>query len=309
MFPAHAQRLDAEPNLSSLLQRIERNLSSTIPKFHQALAPVRQDIFRLQSKTDAPNGLPIIGKVLEEAQKGWQKSLAVNAFSSNLGLSKNLLPKLPSLAFPSLALPSIKLPNIDWGALQARDESALRLAAQNNWFVQPEFPYPMNADIDACGDNTQKLDDLFMETMRQLLVEIRDRLIGDHPGRAPIIDEMFQLHNERRYIASIPLALMCSEGIALEVAEASIFNLDKNRPAIAKWLDKQKLSGLAKAFAASLSEKHPMSKPREGKLSRHLVLHGRDVKYGSELFSLQAISLLGFVGWAFTADVLAAKSI
>ena len=100
--------------------------------------------------------------------------------------------------------------------------------------------------------------------------------------------------------------MLSAEGIALDVSNASIFNQRRNRPEIADWLDKQELSHLAKAFLASLSESHPMSKGSNVKrLSRHRVLHGRDTNYGSELFSLQAISLLGFVGWAFTSDGLA----
>jgi hypothetical protein len=59
---------------------------------------------------------------------------------------------------------------------------------------------------------------------------------------------------------------------------------------------------------ATADKFNPMSKggKNESKqLSRHRVLHGRDVNFGSELFSLQAISLLGFVGWAFAAGGLA----
>ena len=108
-------------------------------------------------------------------------------------------------------------------------------------------------------------------------------------------------------LSSIPLAFISAEGIAYDVSERSIFNMDKNRPAIAGWLAKQEVSELASAFLASLAEQHPMSKPRKGKLSRHWVLHGRDTDYGSELFSLQAIALLGFVGWAFAEDGLLTK--
>lgn len=302
MFPNYAGRIDAEKNgMSPMFDSIRRNLSSSAPELHRALSSGRKDMLGLMSMPNGLQMLPVLGKALEEAQKSWQKPLAVSAFSSSLGLANSLLPKLPPLALPTLSSP-IKLPTIDWHALQARDERALRFAAQNNWFVQPESYYSITADIDACSSDAEQLDRLFCEEIRGLKDRIRKRLLDDHPTRSSLIDEMFRLHDEQRYIASIPLALIVSEGLALDVADASIFNVSKNRPEIARWLDKQQLSGVAKAYMASLSERHPMSTPRKGKLSRHLVLHGRDTNYGSEVFSLQAISLLGFVGWAFTAD-------
>ena len=32
-------------------------------------------------------------------------------------------------------------------------------------------------------------------------------------------------------------------------------------------------------------------------LNRHLVLHGEDSSYGTELFSLKALAILGWVRW------------
>lgn len=246
---------------------------------------------------------PAIGKALERIQKSWQMPLAINAFSASFGLAHRL-PKMPALNFPTFDFPALKLPKIDWDDLHERDERALRFAAKHNWFIQPETTYTFTADIDGCAADVARLDQLFIEMTNELKSDILARLLRDYPKHGPLIEEMFRLHDEGRYLASIPLAMIAAEGIAYSVTEKSIFNTEKNRPAIAGWLEKQDLSQLAKAFLASLTEQHPMSKPRKGKLSRHRVLHGWDVDYGSEQFSLQAISLLGFVGWAFAADGL-----
>ncbi|MFL9881325.1 hypothetical protein PQR63_23210 [Herbaspirillum rhizosphaerae] len=256
------------------------------------LAPVIKMANEMRGRLDLQ--FPVIGNALKEIQKSWQMPLAINAFSASLGFNEALF-KLPKWDFPK----------IDFDALHERDERALRFASLNNWFIQPEAPYSFARDIDECGEDVAKLDQFFIQMISSLKTEILERLKKDHPEHSPLIAESFRLHDEGRYLGAIPLAMISAEGIAYSVSEKSIFNSSKNRPEIASWLDKQPdLSKLAKAFLASLSEQHPMSKPRPGKLNRHRVLHGKDTAYDSELFSLQAISLLGFVGWAFAAEGL-----
>jgi len=244
-----------------------------------------------------------------QLKQNLQFPLALNALSNSLGM-ENLISSI-SFKLTEDILPKVEIPNLDfskytfdWDAINARDEKALRFAALHNWFIQPETEFTFAADIDACKGDSELLDQMFSSMIRQYKSEIMLRLVQNFPTFAPLIDEMNKLHVDQRYLASIPLALIVAEGIAREVSSKSIFNLKQNRPEIAKWLDQQKISSLGKTFVASLSEQHPMSKPRPGKLSRHLVLHGLDKNYGSEIFSLQAISILGFVGWVFAADGL-----
>lgn len=301
MFPNHAARIDAANPQE--LERIEQTLALIVKSVSTLPTPLGHSILNIGATQRPESSTPIVANAIEALQKQWQKPLAVSAFSSILGLPQ-LLPKL-SLKLPKIDLPIVKFPAIDWEKLYDRDEIALRFAAQNNWFIQPEAPYTITKDVEDCAGDVERLDQLMSEATSELKSEIRSRLLNDYPGRAAIIAEIFRLHDEQRYLASIPLAMLSAEGIALDVSKVSIFNRKKNRPEIAAWLDKQQLSNLAKAFLASLSESHPMSKGSNvERLSRHGVLHGRDTNYGSELFSLQAISLLGFVGWAFANDGL-----
>ncbi|MBR7782594.1 hypothetical protein [Undibacterium luofuense] len=247
-----------------------------------------------------------LGNTMEQLKQSFQLPLAVNALSSSLGLT-NVISNHSS-KFSDVILPKLKLNlptfDIDWDAINARDERALRFAAQHNWFIQPETSCTFAAEIDKCDGDPALLDQMFSAMIRSFKSEIMERLTCSHTAHAPLIAEMSKLHDEQRYLAAIPLALIAAEGIAHKVTEKSIFNIKQNRPEIAKWLDDQDISKLTKAFLVSLTEQHPMSKPRPGKLSRHRVLHGTDPDYGCELFSLQAISLLGFVGWAFAPDGL-----
>lgn len=231
------------------------------------------------------------------------KSLALSAFWSSLTVPR-LLTKLPTIKLPDIGSAILKPGAIDWLAMRERDERALRFASQHNWFIQPETPCDFAADIGACGPDVNRLDEIFSAITRKLMPDIQVRLLAHFPHRASLLNEIFCLHGEGRYLASIPLTLMCAEGVALDVSDSSIFNTKRNRPEIAAWLDKQDLTDLAKVFLSSLSEPHPMSKRRPGQLCRHEVLHGRAVEYGTERNSLQAIALLGMVGWTFASDGL-----
>lgn len=244
---------------------------------------------------------------IENLAGAWKMPLAVTAFSRHLGLEQ-LLPSAYLNALPALKFPSLALPAVDWANLNERYEQTLRFAALNNWFIQPETGISFFSKIEKCEADVPTLDQLFSKMTRELASEIEARLLKDHPRHSAQIAELFRLHKEERYISSIPLTLVVAEGIAHAVSNKSIFNLSKNAPEIASWLKTKDLSSMAKAFLASFDEQFPMSKPRPGKLSRHKVLHGIDPDYGTELFSLQAISLLGFVGWTFACDGLLTDS-
>lgn len=284
------------------MQELRKNLMSSIPKLDHQLAPSRKLVEGMMATPLQAARVGAAMKPLLDSQRLWQQSLAVAAFSSSLGSIR--LPKIPAFKIPRIDPAIGKLAAIDWRALQARDEQALRFAARHNWFIQPETDCTFAADIDGCGSDIDRLDAVFMAMTGELLPMIQARLTADFPSRAPLFHEIFRLHEERRYLACVPLTLMCAEGIALDVCNTSIFNTRGTRPKIAEWLDKQTLSDLAKVFLSSLSEPHPMSKPRAGQLCRHEVLHGRAIDYGSQRHSLQAISLLGLVGWTFAADGL-----
>jgi hypothetical protein len=150
--------------------------------------------------------------------------------------------------------------------------------------------------------------------LRLQLENIRDRLKRDFPKRAKILHEGFALHDEQRFFASIPLFLMMAEGIATEKTGKSIFTPGPGKekghkpPQIFRWFEDQKLSSVAKVYISALQTEHPFSRSaREGQLSRHTVLHGNSTEYGTEIFSLQAISILGLVGWVFSEEGLVRK--
>ncbi len=195
--------------------------------------------------------------------------------------------------------------------IHTRNEEALNQAALSNWFIQPETPYQFFDTLTACKKDETSIKDAFTKMMRSQIENIRDRLIKDFPHRAEILQEGFALHVEQRFLASIPLFIMMAEGIATENTGKSIFSPGRGKekghkpPQIFCWLEDQKLSTVAKIYSGALQVEHPFSRgAKEGHLSRHAVLHGNSTDYGTEIFSLQAISILGLVGWVFSENGL-----
>jgi hypothetical protein len=196
--------------------------------------------------------------------------------------------------------------------LQNRDGANLRTAALQNWFVQPETPVNFLACLSENIKNKEDVERIFAEMIEKNAEKISVRLQAAFPHRGEILREAFALHNEERYLASIPLMLTNAEGIAKNVSGKSIFSpgggwsKGGKPPKIAPWLEKQEMTRLAKIYLSVLQVEHPWSQnSNNGRLSRHLILHGNVIDYGRRIFSLQAISILGFVGWAFSSDGLA----
>ncbi|MDT4880612.1 hypothetical protein FQZ97_1163850 [compost metagenome] len=118
---------------------LQRNFSSRIPNLDNALAPAREVIQALSNSTAH---LREIGAVFE-SQRVWQVSSSLRAL-------------LPSAEFASAnfhfhGLVS-RLAKLDVEALRARDERAVLIAAQHNWFFVPDAPISFAADVEECGD-------------------------------------------------------------------------------------------------------------------------------------------------------------
>ncbi|WP_431068295.1 hypothetical protein [Ralstonia holmesii] len=94
-----------------------------------------------------------------------------------------------------------------WPSFLESHEKTIRHMASHNWFTQPETPVSVIGDIEACGEDIDSLHAIQTESTRSLLDEIRSRLLLEYPDRQAIVQEVFTLHHEERFLASIPLAL------------------------------------------------------------------------------------------------------
>lgn len=237
----------------------------------------------------------VAGNVNHVSENFRKISLAISTiFSTN---SNELSRFLKSIA---------ALSNLDWDLVIERHAETVKFAALQGWFVQPEFDLPQIGELSALADNTdyEHLDNKFSSYIETYESDILYRLLQEYPDRANIINEAFSLHREARYFASIPLFLMLAEGIAFGKTNLSVFNTRQNKPEIAKffkpnYVETRTIEGM---FAMPLSENHPLSRNKPGRLNRHRVLHGTDISYGTKKNSLQALSFLGNIGWIFSRD-------
>lgn len=198
------------------------------------------------------------------------------------------------------------LANVDWDVIIERHSATVKFAALEGWFVQPEFDLPQIGELSTLTENNdyELLDNKFTSYIEACESDILERMLQEYPERQDIINEAFRLHREARYLASIPLFLMLAEGIALGKTNLSVFNTRHNKPEIAKIFKATHAEArtIENMFSMPLSENHPLSKSKPGKLNRHRVLHGRDLSYGTKKNSLQALSFLGNIGWIFSRD-------
>lgn len=196
------------------------------------------------------------------------------------------------------------LATLDWDVVIDRHADALVFASEYGWFIQEEFSLSDIAKISAMAaeSDVESLDETFIGWMREHQDIVLQNLLERYPERTEIIQEAFNLHGASRYIASIPLMLTTAEGIGHGKTSFSAFNTDKNRPQIALHWKKQTTSRSEAIFIRPLTENHSLSKPKKGRLNRHLVLHGKDYQYGNEMNSLQAMSFLGNICWILSRN-------
>lgn len=105
------------------------------------------------------------------------------------------------------------------------------------------------------------------------------------------------MHEEMEYDISVPLFLIHADGICKEVFGRQFFKVNKNgliaRPIVERrhvdWI----WDAMAEPFRLCLPIAEGCNDPNAW--NRHVILHGINVDYGSEINSLKAISLLSFL--------------
>lgn len=179
-------------------------------------------------------------------------------------------------------------------------------AARNGWYVNWHTPITINRPI---SEGKEKLDTFMIDHLTQDVELIQNSIILAVSEREQILRCAFELHAERRYIASVPLFMAQADGICAEHLGAHLFSERESR--------QERLSELlanSSAFAATLLSPLGVQTQFEAginKFSSYLktlapnrngVLHGsrRHLDYGTEVNSLKAFSLLAFIVFAFT---------
>jgi hypothetical protein len=105
------------------------------------------------------------------------------------------------------------------------------------------------------------------------------------------------MHQDREYDISVPLFLIHADGICKELFGRPFFKVSKGglvaRPIVDKWKIDWIWTAVAEPFRSQLSIAKGCNDPTAW--NRHVILHGYNLDYGTEINSLKAISLLSFL--------------
>lgn len=190
--------------------------------------------------------------------------------------------------------------------LPERQRRVLENAAIHGWYINWHTPFPSLMSSGETGD----LDAFMIDHLENDWGEICESIIAEFPNRKEILGEAFKLHEEGRYIASIPLCFAQADGICSEALRANLFfERDKLEGAVARIVEGREET-LIEALVETLkvrsqmhagSSKYQERKKRLGP-SRAGVMHGsrRHLDYGTYVNSLKSFSLLAFVAFALS---------
>ncbi|MFB2729492.1 hypothetical protein ACE02H_18650 [Shewanella mangrovisoli] len=188
---------------------------------------------------------------------------------------------------------------------EGKHQSIWRKAARMGWF--PSFL--ISYDFAKYVDNGQEQFDAYMlaETAPHT-DDIRKYLVSSFAARADILNTAFDLHDQKNFIAAIPLFLSQADGICEEVLGNYLYTDAKNRKVKLKEITDKNPE--AKIFLELLvyetqfcrdidSSSRPIQKSKAP--NRHGILHGSKLHldYGTEVNSIKSISYLSFL-----ADIL-----
>jgi hypothetical protein len=129
---------------------------------------------------------------------------------------------------------------------------------------------------------------------------IQETILKRHPARKLPLEACFRAHNNKDYYLSIPAIFTQCDGISKDKTGFSFFKNKSesgNRiPKTESWVNQSIAINLHKALASALTKKGAFqlhfSEKNKIDITRHSVLHGESIDYGTEINSLKAISLM-----------------
>lgn len=119
-------------------------------------------------------------------------------------------------------------------------------------------------------------------------------------ARARLVDSAWQLHQLGHYEGSIPIVLAQVDGLTADVTGGRLF-FTKRTSARAETVDDSTIAGLDHALPVVRTwfEQDVPETVVSGSVSRHGVMHGRELGYGTKLNSTKALVLmLAVAEWA-----------
>jgi hypothetical protein len=191
---------------------------------------------------------------------------------------------------------------IDFTRLYAQTRKLSANLAGRAWYFGPDMPMAVMHKLTAAfnAGDFDRIDKIMSGYIQHFLGDIKRQCEKMFPLRWPVLSSAFKAHKGKEYDLSIPVFLAQADGMCTEVFGVKFFQRRNRVPATASKLGDLEFDELAHAVLEPLRIGGGLSaydnEPQiQGCLNRHHVLHGLSVKYGTEMNSLRAISLIGFL--------------
>jgi hypothetical protein len=160
----------------------------------------------------------------------------------------------------------------------------------------PGMPAPRVAELYDTGQ-ANEADSIIAGYYRQRIPFIKNELAITYPSRSPILMKAFRLHEAMDYDVCVPLFLIHADGICKEVFRTHFFKVNKNGLIARQSVERRKVDWIWQAVAEPFRLPLPIAEGCRDRTAwnRHVILHGINLDYGTEINSLKAISLLSFL--------------
>ncbi|WP_431786229.1 hypothetical protein [Vibrio harveyi] len=204
--------------------------------------------------------------------------------------------------FNDLIEPISKYVNQYNSLFQGFAENFEKWQAQNKVYVtdmvaQGWYPTPMS--FYAKPKREFDLDLYMVEELTENWEELSEEIIELYPNRSHILRAAFALHEQRNYIASIPLFYAQADGICCEHFKSFLFAGNRVGDSLEDLEPDSMLEVFLTPYKLKNHHNAGISCKKSARIApnRNGILHGhrKHLNYGTEVNSLKAFSLLCFV--------------
>lgn len=180
--------------------------------------------------------------------------------------------------------------------LPQRTQKAIMILANEGWFIESETPFELLFKTEY--KTIEEVENLFILHYENNLDSIEKRLVEKFPSRASILKKAFYSHRKEMYELSIPIFLIQSDGICLDLTQCHYFH---RKSKLNQYIESNLSDTFIDEFLKPLKEKIPLSQNEKergenfNKLNRHTILHGECTNYANKTNSLKAISFMAYL--------------
>lgn len=221
----------------------------------------------------------------------------------------------PALASLQRALPDIRTLQRLYDAWDARQRRAAAILAKKGWWLAPDFPVILLNKVIELDESRERrrinrlICNYYSHGRYRRLSDMVNRWSASpvFRRRRHLFDNALWAHKKRRWTLSIPVLLAQVEGVLLDYASESGITKSRDVKEIGRKLHLNSDAGEIAAQTWLTQLKQIFSGPEEKTtmrrhpgLKRNAVLHGKELRYGSEVKSLQLFMQLDTIYWLTT---------